>query len=241
MNDQIQRAKAVARRSASRLRRRVVALRSTPGATEDPTHAEFVHHGTTVLLPQGLEGRMGRSWSKGQFYESGLLNHLYGLHLGGTYLDVGMNSGNHSLYFARVCPSQRVLSFEPYSRYRQNAGELFAVNDVREKIDVFPVALSDTTGPLELNIRGRHTTAMQMRLDDLAPTDVTVMKVDVEGFEMPVLRGARETIERWHPHLFVELFDDNFEAGAAEIISMGYTLGRRFKSPTYEFIPTHER
>jgi hypothetical protein len=34
-----------------------------------------------------------------------------------------------------------------------------------------------------------------------------MMKIDVEGHELEVLRGARETIQKWRPTLWVEIFN----------------------------------
>jgi FkbM family methyltransferase len=43
------------------------------------------------------------------------------------------------------------------------------------------------------------------RLDDLDVTDVTAIKIDVEGGELEVLRGALTTLDRWHPALSIEI------------------------------------
>jgi FkbM family methyltransferase len=44
-----------------------------------------------------------------------------------------------------------------------------------------------------------------VRLDDLGLTDVTAMKIDTEGSELELLRGAMETIRRWGPSLSIEI------------------------------------
>lgn len=201
------------------------------------SHSESIHFGTRVLLPDSRGGRIGRAWQKGNFYESGLLRHVHKLGLHGTYVDVGMNVGNHSLFFAKLCKSDRVLAFEPFIEHIRRAEMLFELNNVREKVKVFNVALASRRGELDVAIRTWATRAITMRLDDAAPRDVSVLKIDVEGAEMDVIRGATDVISTCKPWLFVELFDANFDEGANAIMSLGYTLGRRFKSPTYEFIP----
>jgi hypothetical protein len=67
-----------------------------------------------------------------------------------------------------------------------------------------------------------------MPLDDLELTDVGLLKVDVEGHELAVLRGAVETITRCRPSLVVEVeahgSDQNHVSDAFTwITSLGYT------------------
>ena len=44
-----------------------------------------------------------------------------------------------------------------------------------------------------------------LRLDDAGLTDVTAIKIDVEGAELEVLRGASATLMRWRPCLSIEI------------------------------------
>jgi FkbM family methyltransferase len=76
-----------------------------------------------------------------------------------------------------------------------------------------------------------------MNPGDLQPEDnVYYIKIDVEGAELPVLRGAKETIEKSVPYLLIEnhLFQNrNIEA---EIISYIDSLGLGYK---HETVPYH--
>lgn len=202
----------------------------------DSTHGhKFGRH--LVHLPQGKPGRIGTAWSRGQFYESGLLKHVRGLDLKGKYVDAGMNIGNHTLFFAKCCKSTQVIGFEPYPIHVDKACELFRINGIQGKVRVMNCALGDAAGELDISIRDIPVTTFQLRLDDLALTDVALIKIDVEGAEMSVLKGAEATIREQKPYLFVEIFDDVFDTTCSFIMGLGYKLGRRFKSPTYEFIP----
>jgi len=44
-----------------------------------------------------------------------------------------------------------------------------------------------------------------LRLDDARLSDVTAVKIDVEGAELEVLQGAWTTLKRWHPSLSIEI------------------------------------
>lgn len=62
-------------------------------------------------------------------------------------------------------------------------------------------------------------------IDSLDYKDVGFIKIDVEGYELEVLRGARATIERCRPILYIE--DDRVDKSAAlraYIVELGYTI-----------------
>jgi hypothetical protein len=69
-----------------------------------------------------------------------------------------------------------------------------------------------------------------------------LIKIDVEGFEMEVLKGAAETLRRFRPKLFVEMDDRNLQeqgSGAKELIAFLKGAGYRItNSVTAEEIHT---
>jgi FkbM family methyltransferase len=93
-------------------------------------------------------------------------------------------------------------------------------------------------GGISLNTRsilGSYTVPVK-RLDDLLQdndTPVGFIKLDVEGYELSVLLGAKETIEKYKPILYVE--DDRVEKSASLrkfITALGYTI-EEHKPPLY--------
>ena len=52
-----------------------------------------------------------------------------------------------------------------------------------------------------------------LRLDDTCLTNVTAIKIDVEGAELEVLRGARKTLRRYRPCLSIEI-EERHRAGS---------------------------
>jgi FkbM family methyltransferase len=70
-----------------------------------------------------------------------------------------------------------------------------------------------------------YETAPVFRIDSLPIADVALIELDVEGFELPALRGAEATIERDRPVILIE---DN-RANCAEFLA---TLGYEFSFAT---------
>jgi hypothetical protein len=74
---------------------------------------------------------------------------------------------------------------------------------------------------------------------------VDVLKIDVEGAELLVLKGAQETLARFRPYLLVELDDDllkPMQTSSSEVISflqgLGYAAGARYDGANFEFHPS---
>jgi FkbM family methyltransferase len=72
-------------------------------------------------------------------------------------------------------------------------------------------------------------------LDQLYPglglDRLDVLKIDVEGAELPVLRGARETISRYSPIIILELNEETFNAAGyttRDVLSFLMELGYEF-------------
>jgi FkbM family methyltransferase len=149
------------------------------------------------------------------------------LQSGHMFVDVGANIGGWSMpasrYYHWVC------AFEPTPTtlmiLRQNVA-LNHANNVR----IFPYALGDRETDLRLYLGqnigqngffedhlDRHTVGtviVRVRPLDVFKLDPTAIKVDTEGFEIPVLKGATETIERCKPRLLIETHRD----GDADVI-----------------------
>ena len=143
---------------------------------------------------------------------------------GDTALDVGANVGAYALLFAQwVSPGGRVLAFEPAPETHEALTRHAALNGVADVVDARRVALSDGAGTAAFaaegvsganRLRGAGEAGGGMAvptisLDELCAAEgisPRLVKVDVEGAELAVLRGARETIRRFGDRmaLFVE-------------------------------------
>jgi FkbM family methyltransferase len=154
---------------------------------------------------------------------------------GMTVVEIGANIGAHSVPLARACSPGPLYLFEPQQRVFQILCANLALNDVKNAI-AYPEACSDAHGfvvipPLdygaEFNFGGVSVQAdgdgvsgqraRATPLDSLNLNACHVLKIDVEGFEPQVLRGAAETIRRFRPLLYVE---NDRVAHQQEVISL---------------------
>jgi len=162
------------------------------------------------------------------------------LRAGGVFVDVGANVGFHTVLAARlVAPGGSVYAVEPAPWTL----ELLRANVWRSGlgVNVLPYAASDLPGTVRLAVDPEHRSGAQLsetrgdveveaaRLDDLLPEiEVDVLKIDVEGSEPLVLRGAGGVLDR-SPRLLavVEFRDERHLSGEspAEVLSFYESLG----------------
>jgi FkbM family methyltransferase len=165
------------------------------------------------LLPETLVARVvGRTYQRAE-PELGRLAELCGS--GGVMIDVGAWYGPWSLRLAKH--ADRLITIEPTARHEVLRKILPA------GVDVIHAAASDQAGTGELwtvghgtgtegmssmrrrTIHGASISVPLIRIDDLDARDVRFIKIDVEGHELNVLRGAEETVRRERPRLLVEV------------------------------------
>lgn len=191
-----------------------------------------------------FKGEYGRTYSeafdRGIFYEQGLLDYIAKQSIEGDYLDVGGNIGNHSLFFAGLCPSKTVHTFEPLPYIRKTLETNIKANVVGKKIKLHPFAASEKTGKDSIMFNGRKYDVNLMRLDDQLRilSGVKVIKIDAEGMEPQVLRGASAMLAKCKPRIYCEAISADDVAGLEMILGeQGYKrTGISFgPSPTHEF------
>jgi len=174
------------------------------------------------------------------------------LHRPGTLVDVGAHDGLVTIPLARL-PGSRVLAFEPlpsaFARLR--AALRAAFGTLPAHVECHAAALGDRTGEATLAMPVLDGVAQEQwastakdyaahlsarvtverfavplrRLDDFALADVTAMKIDAEGAEYEVLRGARETLLRCRPVLTLEIEERHREGSTWAVPALLDALG----------------
>ena len=175
-----------------------------------------VLHGVRARLPYGhaypIYARMYRT------YNNPLIELVYQAHnLTGselTLIDVGSNIGDTVLLIEANCPGivQRYYCIEGDTEYftylRANLGHL-------TKVKPFMTFLSSSDIPMSSLVRTSAGTAsaqgsrseMATSLDSLLMptlTQVEILKIDVDGLDGEVLKGAKAILQKYHPAVIFE-------------------------------------
>jgi FkbM family methyltransferase len=143
---------------------------------------------------------------------------------GAVVLDVGANVGSYTLLFAIwVGPTGRVFAFEPAPEARAGLRRHVALNGLTGRVEIMATAASSTPGFARFRADGASgANAIALDGDGPAPTSIDVdttsidafcdhhqlspdvIKIDVEGAELDVLKGARDVLARRGVKAFVE-------------------------------------
>lgn len=151
----------------------------------------------------------------------------------GSLIHAGTFYGDMIPSFAKKCPSI-VYAFEPVLENYILAKLCVSTNNI-QNVALFNAGLGESIGTAlvefedasglhkgglsQMAASGQPTTLVT--IDSLSIKDLSVLQLDVEGFELPALIGARTTIERHQPTVLIE---DN-SGNCAEFLSgMAYSL-----------------
>jgi FkbM family methyltransferase len=154
-------------------------------------------------------------------------------------LDIGANIGNHTSFFSNFF--ERVYAFEPNPMVRA----VLVANTIGRNITIYEDGLSDVNGTLYfqqdfVNLGGSRIVAEKQqsdfsinvkRLDDVAIendlTNVTFVKMDVEGHEANVIRGGMSFLSAQKPIIAMEGFFLSDPSRGQEISSLLKEAGYR--------------
>jgi FkbM family methyltransferase len=186
-------------------------------------------------------------------YESSQLRQFSAaLNPGNVAYDIGANVGIYSLLASRrVGSAGYIYAFEPSERNLYFLRRHLILNRI-ENCLVIPAAVTEATGRRRFDSAswdphmGRlsesgGSTVQALSLDSFTYSDQivrppTLMKIDVEGAELEVLRGGMRILEEHRPSIFLETHGDSLHSECKKFLgARGYVIeeqpGRIVASP----------
>ncbi len=135
-------------------------------------------------------------------------------------LDCGANVGIASLYFKRRYPKGRITAFEPDPNLAEMCRRNLEANGAAD-IDVQAAAAWTTNGQVEFvaegsdsgaiasldpSVQGRTVAVPAVRIRDWLHEPIDLLKLDIEGSELPVLEDCRDRLVQVRS-LFIEVHE----------------------------------
>jgi FkbM family methyltransferase len=201
--------------------------------TRIPYHIRYLSYAAGRRLLIGgqrfrLKGYFSNRFATDQAHESNLTHVMRGLLAShqGAFVDIGTNVGQTLCKVLAIDRNRRYLGFEPQIACCFYLDQFIKENGITTA-QVFPVALADSTGFATLYASGDADDMASLDDTSLRPTEfahtsvtvptfrgdealrsldsVSVIKIDVEGAELSVLRGLTDILSRLKPAVMFEV------------------------------------
>lgn len=186
---------------------------------------------------------------------------LFNLNQDNIIIDIGAADGTVSLKYNKAFPLSTIYSFEPIAKAYN---KLFQNTKSNNKIIAINKALGDEHSEKEIHISSRITSSSILdinpkitndyfaeqllhcnnekitisKLDDEIPNNlnISIIKIDVQGFELKVLQGAEETLKRTFLVLLEMQNHDFYKDAPSPFILDKFLKGKGFE--LYDIIPS---
>lgn len=150
------------------------------------------------------------------------------------YFDVGANIGLMSVPILKSCVSSKVVSFEASPNSLSYLLKTAENSNLKHRWNIIQKAVSSEVGSLDFSVRSpkqgafdgfRDTerggvskqitvpvTTIDTEWEAMGSPNVSIIKIDVEGSELDVLKGAMVCIQQNHPYILCEWNARNLKA-----------------------------
>lgn len=179
-------------------------------------------------------------------------------------LDIGANIGIHTIKWAKVNSAMHIYAFEPSPITYELLSKNIEINNVNTQVHTLPIAISNVSGKRSFyhtkddaysSLKDTKRKEVQevfeiqtYTIDSFIQKNnfdkIDFIKIDVEGFEGEVIEGAKDTLSKLHPDLFVEIYKGTHsnvmpEKTIKSLVDMGYAAYHFIDGVLMPFI-THD-
>jgi FkbM family methyltransferase len=191
-----------------------------------------------------LHDTIKRTLSEGHLWESNIVELIRAHAKQGTIaVDLGSHIGTHLVSMSKaVGENGIVIGFEPQIKLFSELVKNMELNQCHN-VRAYRCAVGRNFGRVQMQIAHSYNEggtaigsggdfAQLIPLDSLKLDTVSLIKIDVEGYEDEVLAGACETIRKSHPYIIIELvegdkkLDAKRDATIKNLQSMGYVVSK---------------
>ncbi len=160
----------------------------------------------------------------------------------GSVLDVGANIGIMTVHLGQQLPNSVIHAFEPMPTNVSVLKKIISKFKLKS-VKLHEIALGDSVGSVKMVLPKNGRTKMQGlshvkhesitewndgeefevpldTLDNILPSEkIQGIKIDVENFEYFALKGGRKILEKDHPIIYAELWDNENRAKCFELLN----------------------
>jgi FkbM family methyltransferase len=176
---------------------------------------------------------------------------------GSMFVDIGANIGTHSLKAAFVVgPSGKIISFEPHPKTFYYLNKNIRLNAF-DNIETHNCALGDKSGHLNFSndiaddqnciVSSDGIKVEVKKLEDaVSPRKIDLIKIDVEGYELFVLRGGIKLLKHTDCIMFEssETSFNKYGYAAKDILKLfkenGFTVFRLTHNKLYKLVEEYD-
>ena len=172
----------------------------------------------------------------------------------GVVIDIGGHAGQFAKLFAGLAPRGRVFTIEPRRYALSILHPALRLNRL-DNVTILPVCVGDRPGNMTLRTPikrsgslgfglaslGRDDRPSHEQVIEVTTIDVIVrqrsldrldfIKADIEGWELRAMIGARETLERFHPTLLLEVSEAHLRRAGDDAGALFAFLGQLGYAP----------
>jgi FkbM family methyltransferase len=188
--------------------------------------------GSRLIVRNGMTGATGNIYcGLHEFVDMAFLLHL--LRVEDHFVDGGSNIGSYSVLASAVCGS-RSTAIEPDPDTMRSLRRNVVANNIQDRVTLIEAALgseagtvnftvgNDTTNRVATEADGKTRRVGVRTLDDILDRESpALIKLDVEGYETKVLRGAMKTLQQ--PSLLAVLIETVDEEARNRLQQVGFS------------------